>query len=399
MTARSAARIEHEADATRERISELLEELRDRISPGVIVDEVLGYSANGHGVGGAGKEFVQTLSDQARRNPLACAVIGVGVAWLMMSDRRMTTASLPAYGGNGESLGTVKTAIHAVGDKADAAIGATRRAATSVASGVDAATSGISSAASSVSNAASDAASTLSGAASSLKDAAAGAYETGQHLAHDMKDKVVLLEEKAVDLARKGGQRIAEAGSKAGHMTWDLLNDQPLVTAGIGLAVGAAIGALLPSTATEDEYLGKYSDDLKDQAQGMAKEQVEKVKAQVESVKVVAERAYDAAKEDVQKLAAEAKDGMTKEGLTKDVASSDIAPKDKDTTSKSGISKDAISKDSPSPYGASTYGSSKADLQKAGTHTSGQGKVGNDTSDVDSKDGSGIGKFGNDISR
>lgn len=33
MTARSAARIEHEADATRERISELLGELRDRISP------------------------------------------------------------------------------------------------------------------------------------------------------------------------------------------------------------------------------------------------------------------------------------------------------------------------------------------------------------------------------
>lgn len=170
---------------------------------------------------------MQTLSDQARRNPLACAVIGVGVAWLMMSDRRLSAPALPvaSYSGNGESVGTVRSAIHAVGDKADAAIGATRRAATSVASGVDAATSGISSAASSVSSAASDAASTLGGAASSLKDAAAGAYESGQHLAHDMKDKsqafahemkdkVVSLEEKAVDLARQGGQRIAEAGSR-----------------------------------------------------------------------------------------------------------------------------------------------------------------------------------------
>lgn len=380
MTARSAARIEHEADATRARISELLEELRDRISPGVIVDEVLGYSANGHGIGGAGKEFVQTLGEQARRNPLACAVIGAGVAWLMMSDRRISAPAAPAltHGGSGETFGTAKAALHAVGDSAEAAIGATRRAATSVTAGVDAATSGIGSA------------------AADLKDAAASAYESTQTFAHDMKDKAVSLESKAVDLARQGGQRLAEAGSKAGHMTWDLLNDQPLVTAGIGLAVGAAIGAMLPSTRVEDETLGKFSDDLKTQAQGMAKEQVEKVKAQVESVKGVAERAYDAAKDDVQKIAAEAKEGMTKEGMSKDVASKDTTPKDE--APKSGMLKDSASTDatsaSSSPYGASTYGS-----PKSGTHKSGQGKVGNDTSDVDSKDGSGVGKFGNNIGR
>lgn len=351
MTARSAARIEHEADATRARISELLEELRDRLTPGVIVDEVLGYSGNGNGVG---KEIMQNLGDQARRNPMACAVIGAGVAWLMMSDRRLS-ASVPAsasHSGTGESFGKAKEALHAVGDT------------------VDAATSGIGSAVS-----------TVGEAASGLKDAAAGAYKSGQHLAHEMKDKVVSLEGKAVDLARQGGQRIAEAGSKAGTMTWDLLNDQPLVTAGIGLAVGAAIGAMLPSTATEDEFLGKYSDDLKDQAQGLAKEQVEKVKAQVETVKVVAERAYDAAKDDVQKIAAEAKDGMSKEGMAKDPS--------KDTSSK-----DATSYGS-TPYGKSSYGTPK-DGAKSGP---GPGKAGNDTSDVNSNDGGGIGKFGNDISR
>jgi hypothetical protein len=83
---RSSTRIELEADASRLRIAELLEELRLRISPGLVIDQLLGLGTGlaGHGVAGT---LVQRLGDQARRNPVACALIGSGVAWLALTAR------------------------------------------------------------------------------------------------------------------------------------------------------------------------------------------------------------------------------------------------------------------------------------------------------------------------
>jgi ElaB/YqjD/DUF883 family membrane-anchored ribosome-binding protein len=266
MTSRSPAQIELEAEASRARITDLLEELRERISPGVIVDQVLGYTDDG-----AGKEFVQTLGDQARRNPLACAIIGAGVAWLMLSDRRvqnggsgyaMSNGAMPNGNGTHAGNGMLKAAGDAVDTVFDKA----------------------SSAASSVGNAAS------SGYASTS--------DATRRFADQVKSTVVSLEDKAIDMARQGRDRIATAGVAAGTKSWDLLTDQPLVTAGIGLAVGAALGAMLPSTETEDELMGAYSDELKEQAQEVAGEQFDKVK-------LAAEEAASATKEGMQKMTSE----------------------------------------------------------------------------------------------
>jgi hypothetical protein len=49
-------------------------------------------------------------------------------------------------------------------------------------------------------------------------------------------------------------------------------------TARVGLAIGAAIGALLPRTQAEDELMGDVSDKLKGQTSDFAAEQFEKVK-------------------------------------------------------------------------------------------------------------------------
>ena len=47
------------------------------------------------------------------------------------------------------------------------------------------------------------------------------------------------------------------------------------VVAGVGVALGALLGAALPSTATEDEVMGEASDGLKRKAQALAHERVE----------------------------------------------------------------------------------------------------------------------------
>ncbi|WP_114395117.1 hypothetical protein [Oleisolibacter albus] len=54
--------------------------------------------------------------------------------------------------------------------------------------------------------------------------------------------------------------------SEATDSFWDMVEDHPLMAGIMGLALGAAIGATLPSTRTEDEWLGAYRDRLLDEA-------------------------------------------------------------------------------------------------------------------------------------
>src|SRR5262249_1818021 len=68
---------------------------------------------------------------------------------------------------------------------------------------------------------------------------------------------------------------------------------QPLVLAGIGMALGAIIGALIPATETEDQLMGGTSDQLKDQTREAAENQYEKAKGVVEDGLKQAEAQFD----------------------------------------------------------------------------------------------------------
>ena len=76
--------LEHEAEASRRRLARLLDELRFRVSPGEVVERLM-LDANGHG---AGSEFLRTLREQIRTNPVACMLIAAGITWMVLSDLR-----------------------------------------------------------------------------------------------------------------------------------------------------------------------------------------------------------------------------------------------------------------------------------------------------------------------
>jgi ElaB/YqjD/DUF883 family membrane-anchored ribosome-binding protein len=65
----------------------------------------------------------------------------------------------------------------------------------------------------------------------------------------------------------------AETPHKTGHE----IDDRPLLAAGIGMAVGAAVGAVLPGTATEDRLLGPGRDRLLAQAKSRLRQEQDKV--------------------------------------------------------------------------------------------------------------------------
>ena len=73
--------IERDLERTRSRMDNRLSELQERLSPGQIVDDMLGYFR-----GSEGGDFARNLMDSVRDNPLPAALTGIGLTWLMASN-------------------------------------------------------------------------------------------------------------------------------------------------------------------------------------------------------------------------------------------------------------------------------------------------------------------------
>jgi hypothetical protein len=80
---RDPRQIEADLDRTRAQVGHTLDMLQHKFSPGELFDQALNYvRSNGGG------EFASNFKQTIARNPLPVALIGVGLAWLMMSGRR-----------------------------------------------------------------------------------------------------------------------------------------------------------------------------------------------------------------------------------------------------------------------------------------------------------------------
>jgi hypothetical protein len=75
----SSAQLEQEAEQARAEIAGTLDELRGVLSPGKVFDQVVDY-ARDSGVG----EMMRNLGRDVRANPLPLALVGAGIAWLML---------------------------------------------------------------------------------------------------------------------------------------------------------------------------------------------------------------------------------------------------------------------------------------------------------------------------
>lgn len=127
-------------------------------------------------------------------------------------------------------------------------------------------------------------------------DAIGGAREAMENTASSIMERT---NEMATRTKRAVSTRAANTGSSIGQ----LAREQPLLVAGIGFALGVALGALLPLTRQENELLGEQASRLKDSASELAMEGYEKAKA-------VAQRTYEAATENL-KAAEEGSNGTS----------------------------------------------------------------------------------------
>lgn len=300
--AKSPAAIERHAEEVRQEMADTAEHLRKRLSPGELFDEVTSYLRHSDGAAS-----FSNLRVQARENPMALALVGTGLAWLMFgsgaherkrhsrhdreyarspygrfdtSHRASPVGETGDQGRSGRSAGAaVSEAVSGAGDTAKDYAHSMREGASEA---YDQASSGVDAAYRGARHAASDL-------GTRFADSGHDAMESMSHLA---------------DRASAGGRDAAE---RARHAFDDLIEREPLIVGAIGLAVGAALGALAPHTKIEDEYLGEAGDRMRHSAAAAAREGLDEAKQ-------VVEKSYAAGKETLrQESATKTSSATTKE--------------------------------------------------------------------------------------
>jgi len=197
-----------------------------------------------------------------RSNPVPTVLAGVGVLWLILSSKRdERRASEPSRAGWGsqERTDAAEEGSASLGGQWSSAMDSMH----DVASETSDAARGAMSA---TEAAASTAASTMRGAADAVTDAASRTVSATRNAAEAM-----------TQASRNGVQRVTEGYTY-------LSREQPLVLGGLAVVVGAAIGALLPSTDAEDEWLGDVSDDAKARLKSEANRKADDLQAAAKSM-------------------------------------------------------------------------------------------------------------------
>jgi ElaB/YqjD/DUF883 family membrane-anchored ribosome-binding protein len=208
-----------------------LEELKT-MTPGRVLDEVLDYAKEGGG------DLLRGLGRQVSENPMPAALIGAGLVWMMMGNSKSNGSSTPRVNGDGRSKADSFSSAADYGIEMGSDL-STR--AGEIGSDIG---SRASDAARSVKDTMQSAASSVSDTASMLKERASSAYDsvadTANRTKWAVKDAAYSVKESAVALE--------ESAVAATRGIFDYCKDQPLVLAGLGLAIGAALGAAIPET-------------------------------------------------------------------------------------------------------------------------------------------------------
>ena len=237
---KSAADVEQEVEASRSNLDRTMDALKDKMSPGQLFDEA------SRAMGATGQQVFAKFMEQAKENPLPLAVMGLGLAWLMTSSGRTggsanATAEPRSFrpGGHGGGIGA---AAQDIGDKASDMVAGVKDK--------------------------------LAGASSSVGDAGRTVVEGIGSAASSAMDRA----NDYRDQAQRSFSRVLES--------------EPLLIGGVGLLVGAAIGAALPHTDVEDKTVGPLRDKVMEKGKEIAQDTLQQASD-------VAQAAYGGAKDEL----------------------------------------------------------------------------------------------------
>lgn len=194
--------IERDIERTRVSLGNTIEELETRLSPGELLDQVVGV-ARRHG-----GDFATNLGRSAENHPLPLLLTAVGIAWMMASANRPPPPARPR-GQHGDLSSRGADAKHRMQHSLDSA-----------------------------------------------KSAASAVSDRASRASHAVGDRVSAVGESV----GHAGQRMRAQSRRMRDGFSHMLEDQPLLLGAMGIALGAALGAALPRSEAEDRLLGEASD-------------------------------------------------------------------------------------------------------------------------------------------
>jgi ElaB/YqjD/DUF883 family membrane-anchored ribosome-binding protein len=236
----SSARLQQEADQARAGLSTALEDLKSSVTTTALTNGALTFAKDGSNA------VAKAAVDRAMANPFAALMIGAGIAMLMMGDKKV-----------GSAIGGL----------------------------VEQGKSAVRSATDSVTHMGSDAAAAASGKASGLADQAS---DLAGRVTGEAKGLIEKGEQQATDLLHKGEEQGKQLVDQAQHLIEEhrgrfeqFAQEQPILVAALGVAFGAAIGASLPITKAEQQYLGATAKQAMDKGSNLALEVADTVTDQL----------------------------------------------------------------------------------------------------------------------
>ncbi|WP_131114226.1 hypothetical protein [Lichenihabitans psoromatis] len=251
-TPSSASDAEAHAEQARAGLVGTLNQLRENLKPANMVEEVMNNAKVG----------ASTITDQlwetARKNPVPALLIGAGVAMIFGFGQRAASSSRPQGWASAPDGSPTDRAMRGRDSSTLNDHRPLRSPSPSVSTG-----------------------SALRTSLNDGRDRAAG-------LIDDARSHLSSLTASSTDAVTAGVKRRStketdmsnfRSRDRLGSTLTRLIDEQPLVLAALGLAVGAAIGAAVPLTEAENTLMGESSGSVRDAAQEMARERYEQLKS------------------------------------------------------------------------------------------------------------------------
>jgi len=261
------ARLTHTVGDLRTQVSDTATDLKERLSPSALKAEVSDYVRDSR------DQLWHSIEQKARDNPLQAVAVGAVLAYPALQLIRALPAPLLLVGaglllsrGTGTSNGAVAETASTLKAHAQSAMD---RASGALDDATDSTLRTLHDARDGVREHFNAAVENATATATSIRDRIADAADDAKDSISQTADN---LTGQAADLAHQARSAVTGA--------WD---QNPLLVAGIGLAIGALIAAALPSTAAEDSVFGEASNAVRRQAEAAGVKGLEAARAVVDS--------------------------------------------------------------------------------------------------------------------
>ena len=338
--------IELQLEKDRAGLTDTLDDLRERFSmDGIIRQAADQFREHGGDIGAS-------VSRAVKDNPMALALTGVGLAWLIFGD----TSGARHRSERGSARDTdpdrrrhwTRNGNGAMSDarnggfSPDASAAGSYDSRSGMTRGLDGgadipnwAREADETPGGQASNASGGLRRGAQNAATATRDRAAGMWdrlaEGAEHLSDEGRDRVIAARQR-VHEARDSAMA---AGRRGQERAFDMFEEQPLIAGALALAVGAAIGAALPRTEFEDDHFGAQSDELIREAERILSEESAKIGAVAGAAMDEARDIAAETRSSVEDAAAAVK-SVADDHAEGDTAAQDVADKTKDTLEKAG---------------------------------------------------------------